>query len=128
MTFDNNDDIISVKSAPHTLLFPLAKGIVHHGGVGTMAAALKSRKPQLIIPFSVDQPFWANRLYKMGYSLKPLSEKTLTQKDLENRFVEMGNEVNISKAKEIGKLIEKENGTNNAVKYLEDVFELSKNK
>lgn len=128
MTFDNNDDIISVKSAPHTLLFPLAKGIVHHGGVGTMAAALKSGKPQLIIPFSVDQPFWANRLYKMGYSLKPLSEKTLTQKDLENRFVEMGKEVNISKAKEIGKLIEKENGTNNAVKYLENIYEMSKNK
>lgn len=62
MSFESNENILSIKSASHTLLFPHAKGIVHHGGVGTMAAALKSGKPQLIMPFSVDQPFWANSI------------------------------------------------------------------
>lgn len=120
--FENSEDILAVKGAPHNLLFPFAKGIVHHGGVGTMAATLQSGKPQLIIPFSVDQPFWANRLYKMGYALKPIVEKTLTVKDLEDRFIEMDEETNIRKAKEIGNIINKENGTSDALKYLETIY------
>ncbi len=122
MTFNDNKNILAVPQAPHTLLFPLAKGIVHHGGVGTMATALKSGKPQLIIPFSVDQPFWANRLYKMGYALKPLYEKTLQVQDLVQSFKGMEIPANISSANKIRELIVNERGTDNTIDYLEKIY------
>ena len=54
-----------------------------------MAAALKSGKPQIIIPFAVDQPFWAKRLYKLGYALKPIKEIEVTTEELISRFKEL---------------------------------------
>ena len=107
------------ESAPHALLFERIKGVVHHGGIGTTAAALRAGIPQQIIPFSTDQPFWANRLYKLGYCLKPLKEKKLTAADLVNSFHEMENPDRCSKAKEMAKDIRNENGTANTIEYLE---------
>lgn len=122
MDFDNLDNVLSIKSAPHSLLFPLSKGIVHHGGVGTMAAALKSGKPQLIIPFSVDQPFWASRLYNLGYALKPLYEKSISVDDLSQAFVDMDNSVNIYKSMSIKSKLDTENGNINVIKFIESVY------
>lgn len=115
----NNERIYITKQAPHDLLFAASKGAIHHGGVGTMAAALCAGIPQLIIPFSVDQPFWANRLYKLGYAIKPLREKTLTVDDLSSALIEMDNSRIQYMAKKIGEKISLENGVENAVVYLE---------
>lgn len=120
MSFANHKNILALPQAPHTLLFPHAKGIVHHGGVGTLATALKSGKPQLIIPFSVDQPFWANRLNKLGYALKPLYEKSLQVQDLVQSFYDMEKSENIASAKKIKELIERERGTDHVIDYIEN--------
>lgn len=122
MNFENEENILAVSSAPHNMLFPLSKGIMHHGGVGTMASALKAGKPQLIMPFSVDQPFWANRLYKLGYAIKPLSENNLTVEDLINSFKEMDKEKYINSATEIMKKLNSENGNENLIKYIENIY------
>jgi len=52
-----------------------------------MAAALCAGVTQLIIPFSVDQP--ANRLYRLGWTMKPLRKKALTADDLSNALIDM---------------------------------------
>ena len=84
-----------------------------------MAAALKSGIPQQIIPFSVDQPFWADRLYKLRYGLKPLKEKNLSTEDLVNSF-KMMNDFGIqTKAKQVGEKINAEKGNERIVEYLE---------
>lgn len=120
ISFEKEEEILTIKTAPHTLLFPLAKGILHHGGVGTMAAALKSGKPQLIMPFAVDQPFWANRLYKFGYALKPIKEMKVTVEELVSRFQELDKPQIKQKAQDIKNVLAQENGTENALKYIED--------
>lgn len=112
-----------VKAAPHPLLFPRARGIIHHGGVGTMAAALRAGKPQMIIPFSVDQPFWAKRLYRLGYSLKPMREKEVTAEALAGAFADMDNAEVIKRAEEIAATINGENATADTVKYLAGIIE-----
>lgn len=122
MTFENEDNIFAVQKAPHRLIFKKAKGIVHHGGVGTMSEALLSGVPQLIIPFTVDQPFWAHRLYTKGYAISPLREKNLLTSDLVNALKEMENEKYIKNAKEIKEIIESENGLENTVKYIEKLY------
>lgn len=121
MTFEEEENVFAIDKAPHRLIFKGAKGIIHHGGVGTMSEALLSGVPQLIIPFSVDQPFWAHLLHSKGYAIRPLKEKNLQVTDLVKALKEMENEKYINKAKEIKKIIEVEKGTESAVKYIEKV-------
>lgn len=118
----DDENILLIKEAPHEKIFPLCKGIIHHGGVGTMATALISGKPQLIIPFSADQPFWASLLYKNGYTIKPIKEKDISSKTLEHSLRQMEDIETIKKAKEIKGIIERENGVHNAVKYIEKIY------
>jgi len=47
-------------------LLPSAAAIVHHGGIGTAARALKAGVPQLIMPWGWDQFDNAYRLEKLG--------------------------------------------------------------
>ena len=51
---------------PHAELLPRACLVVHHGGVGTSAQALRAGKPQLVTPFLADQPDNAARLVSLG--------------------------------------------------------------
>jgi UDP:flavonoid glycosyltransferase YjiC (YdhE family) len=52
--------------APFSEVLPRAAAIVHHGGIGTAAQALLAGVPQLITPFSYDQPDNAARLRNLG--------------------------------------------------------------
>jgi rhamnosyltransferase subunit B len=52
--------------APYSLLFPRAESIVHQGGIGTLAQALRSGRPQLIVPFYADQIDNASRAVRLG--------------------------------------------------------------
>jgi UDP:flavonoid glycosyltransferase YjiC (YdhE family) len=56
----------AVQYVPHSLIFPHAEAIVHHGGVGTTAQALRSGRPQLIVPYMGDQPDNAARMVRLG--------------------------------------------------------------
>jgi UDP:flavonoid glycosyltransferase YjiC (YdhE family) len=40
--------------------------LVHHGGIGTTAAALAAGVPQVVVPFSHDQPDNAHRVRRLG--------------------------------------------------------------
>lgn len=55
--------------APHSLLFPRAAAVVHHGGIGTTGQALRSGRPQLVAPFMGDQPDNAARVARLGAGL-----------------------------------------------------------
>ncbi len=52
--------------APFRQLLPLCGAVVHHGGVGTTAAALEAGCPQLILPLAWDQPDNAARVTRLG--------------------------------------------------------------
>lgn len=119
--FESSDMLLCLEKAPHRLLFKESKGILHHGGVGTMAEALLSGQPQVIMPFNVDQPFWAHRLYQQGLALKPLREKTLTLDDLTRAFISMDGEEIKDSARTIAKKLNGQNGIENCVKLIESI-------
>jgi rhamnosyltransferase subunit B len=52
--------------APFRQLFPRCAAAVHHGGVGTTAAALAAGCAQVILPLAWDQPDNARRVARMG--------------------------------------------------------------
>jgi len=58
--------IVTVPYAPHSEVMPRACAIVHQGGVGTTAQAMRAGKPMLVVPFSHDQPDNAERLRRHG--------------------------------------------------------------
>jgi len=51
---------------PLRLLLPRCVAIVHAGGIGTTAAAMKSGTPQLIVPHGHDQPDNGARVKRLG--------------------------------------------------------------
>ncbi len=51
---------------PFSLLLARTALFTHHGGIGTMAQALRAGVPQLITPFNFDQPDNAARLKRLG--------------------------------------------------------------
>jgi rhamnosyltransferase subunit B len=61
--------IFTIDQAPHGALFPRAKAIVHHCGIGTLAQALRAGRPQLGVPFVFDQPDNSTRLAMLGVGL-----------------------------------------------------------
>jgi rhamnosyltransferase subunit B len=55
-----------VASAPYARMFPAASVVVHHGGFGTCAEALRAGKPSLVTPFAFDQFDTAARVHDAG--------------------------------------------------------------
>lgn len=60
------DDVMTVSYAPFSELFPRAAVIVHHGGIGTTALALRAGRPMLVVPDSYAQPDTAARVTRLG--------------------------------------------------------------
>jgi UDP:flavonoid glycosyltransferase YjiC (YdhE family) len=59
-------DAIAVEYAPHGELFPRAAAVVHQGGAGTLALALRSGRPMVVVPYAHDQPDNAHRAARLG--------------------------------------------------------------
>jgi rhamnosyltransferase subunit B len=55
-------NLLAVASAPYAKVFPAAAAIIHHGGFGTCAEAVRAGKPSLVTPFAFDQFDTAARL------------------------------------------------------------------
>ncbi|OMG10169.1 glycosyltransferase [Actinomyces naeslundii] len=76
LSVSGGGDILAVEEVPLGGLLPRAAAIVHHGGVGTVGAALHAGTPQVISPFFGDQSFWAGRLRELGVAPRPLMRIT----------------------------------------------------
>ena len=60
------DGVVAFDYVPFSELFPRAAAIVHQGGVGTTAQAMRSGRPMLVVPYAHDQPDNAERLTRLG--------------------------------------------------------------
>jgi rhamnosyltransferase subunit B len=58
--------ILYVPHAPFTKLLPKVSAIVHHGGIGTCAEALRAATPQIVMPLSHDQFDNGGRIETLG--------------------------------------------------------------
>jgi UDP:flavonoid glycosyltransferase YjiC (YdhE family) len=56
--------------APFRQLLPLCAAVVHHGGIGTTAAALAAGPPQVVLPLAWDQPDNARRVQGLGVGIR----------------------------------------------------------
>jgi UDP:flavonoid glycosyltransferase YjiC (YdhE family) len=75
-------DLLVADSLPYDWLFPRVAAVVHHGGAGTTGLALQAGVPAIVVPFTVDQPFWGSRVAALGVGPTPIPRKRLTQERL----------------------------------------------
>lgn len=60
------DSAAHFEYAPFSEVLPRSAALVYHGGIGSAAQALRAGIPQLVSPFSYDQPDNAARLARLG--------------------------------------------------------------
>jgi sterol 3beta-glucosyltransferase len=92
--YRSSDTVLYLNAIPHDWLLSRCKMIVHHGGAGTIiSAGLRAGIPNVIIPFTADQPFWGRRAYAIGVAPKPILVKNLSVKNLTHAIVEASDNV-----------------------------------
>lgn len=113
-------DVLVIDGAPHDWLFPRMGAIVHHGGAGTTAAALRSGVPALVTPFTADQPFWGQRVYSLGVGPKPIPRSRLTSDRLVEAIEGMVSDQSMrDRAAALGEKIRAEDGVGRAVEIID---------
>jgi UDP:flavonoid glycosyltransferase YjiC (YdhE family) len=94
--------------------------IIHHGGAGTTAAALRAGVPAIITPFTSDQPFWGRRVYQLGVGPKLIPRQKLTVEKLVQAIdLATDDQTMRQRAAELGKRIRAEAGVARAVEIIE---------
>ncbi|MEY2849359.1 MAG: hypothetical protein RI885_2026 [Actinomycetota bacterium] len=112
----SDDDVFVTESVPHDWLFSRVDATVHHGGAGTTGAALRAGRPTVVVPFTVDQPFWGGRAHALGAGPMPIPRKRLTADGLAAALRQaVGDSRMRARADEIGRLIRAEDGVARAV-------------
>lgn len=117
---DLPDNVFLLNSVPHDWLFPQMAAIVHHGGAGTTAAALRAGVPSVVVPFFGDQPFWGDRVMKLGTSPSPIPKAELTVDRLATAITTAVTDSRMQQqAQMIGAAIRAENGVQRAVEVVD---------
>lgn len=119
---ESSENVFVIDEAPHDVLFPKVRAVVHHGGAGTTAAVLRAGVPQLVIPFLADQGFWGSRVAVAGIGPAPIPRRRLTVDSLEAALRELtGNTAYQATAASLGSLIRREDGLAEAARIIESI-------
>jgi rhamnosyltransferase subunit B len=118
----SNDDVLVAAYAPFSALFPRAAAIVHQGGIGTTAQALRSGKPMIVMPFSHDQPDNAARVKRLGTG--DVIPRRKYRADRVSRTLQhlLSDSAVLRTASEIGTAIQAEHGITSAADALERLY------
>ena len=111
-----SERLLLIPPVPHSWLFPLVDCVVHHGGAGTTGSAFRAGRPQIVVPFAVDQPFWARRTVSLGVSPGFIPRRALSARRLATLLRQAFSEEDYRVAgRDIGTKIETERGVARAV-------------
>ncbi len=105
-----SEDILAVNYAPYSQILPHACAIVHQGGIGTTAQALRAGRPTLVMPYSHDQPDNAARVERLGTS-RTIPRKQYSASQAAKELSKLLNNSSYAiKAAEVAGILKKENG------------------
>jgi UDP:flavonoid glycosyltransferase YjiC (YdhE family) len=116
------DRILTVPYADYRTLFPYAAAVVHQGGIGTTAEALRAGVPSLIVPFNFDQPDNAARAQRLRVALA-LPRRKYNKRHAYYAIHRLLRDVALrERANALGEAIRTENGTTAAVDAMEGLL------
>jgi len=120
-----NPNVLAIDRAPFDILFPKADFVIHHGGGGTTATALKAGIPQMICPILHpvgDQNFWGKQIQKKGLGIKPIPLEKLTIKKLVQSVEDLMNGNFEKNTTLMSQQIKEEDGLAEALRIIENHF------
>jgi UDP:flavonoid glycosyltransferase YjiC (YdhE family) len=110
------ESVLAIEGAPHDWLFPQVAAAVHHGGAGTTGVALRTATPNIIVPFTYDNPFWAWRIAELCAGPPGIPPKDLTAERLADAIhTVLHDEAMRQRRQEISQAIQAEDGVARAV-------------
>ena len=113
------EGVLAVPYAPHGSLFPRAQVIIHQGGIGTTAQALRAGRPMLVVPHAFDQPDNALRVVKLGVA-RTLSPKHYVATRVATQLRAILAEPRYAqRAVEVGRMVQAEAGDQQACDAIE---------
>ena len=75
--------------------------------------------PSIVAPFAGDQPFWADRLTRVGIAPPSIPQKALTARRLRESLALAGDPRMLARARSVGDAMSREHGVANAVAHIE---------
>lgn len=116
------DSAIALEYAPYSELFPRASAIVHQGGVGTTAQALRSGKPMVVVPWAHDQFDNADRVQRLGVA-RTVDRERYTVRTAAGSLRKVLDDPEFAhRADAVGRQVRAENGTATACDAIEKVL------
>lgn len=116
-------NVYPVDYISHSWLFPQAACVVHHGGAGTLAAAIRAGVPSIIVPHKSDQLLWARDAHSIGYTVPPISLQSLSADRLGLAIaMTLGTPRFRTEAQKLSMQIKAEQGTKKAVHLIEQLI------
>jgi sterol 3beta-glucosyltransferase len=108
--------IHAVPAVAYDWLLPRVSALVHHGGAGSTALALRAGVPSVTTYFGFDQKLWGERVHALGAGPAPLAADRLTADSLAEaiRAVTATDSMRI-RAREVAGILAKEDGVKTAV-------------
>jgi rhamnosyltransferase subunit B len=113
------ETIFAAPYAPYSRVMPRSAAIVHQGGIGTTAQALRAGRPTLIVPWGHDQPDNAERTRKLGTGLMLPRHQYSARSAASHLRQLLETESYTTVASEMSKKISAENGVGNACDRIE---------
>ena len=117
--------VMAIPYAPHATVFPRASVVVHQGGIGTTAEAMRAGRPMLVVPYSHDQPDHAARLKRLGVARSIPRERYNTAIAAREIAALVRDKSYADRAAYIGARVRGETGLANACDLLEGVLRKS---
>lgn len=114
-----DERVLFVGDMPHEQLFPRVAAVVHHGGAGTTAQALRAGRPQLVLPFTMDQPFFGRRVHEIGVGAAPVPTSEATAERLRRALADTLAPQVAQRAASVGRVVQGEDGVGGAVAVIE---------
>ncbi|NLG22977.1 MAG: glycosyltransferase family 1 protein [Actinomycetales bacterium] len=114
-----DERVLFVGDVPHELLFPRMAAVVHHGGAGTTAQALRAGRPQVVLPFTMDQPFFGRRVHEIGVGAAPVPTPEASPERLRSALHTALSSAVQDRARMVGRLVRGEDGVGGAAGLIE---------
>jgi UDP:flavonoid glycosyltransferase YjiC (YdhE family) len=121
--FASDDDILYVPTAPHHVIFPHCRAVVHHGGAGTTQSVMRAGKPSVVVANISEQEVWGRALRRLGMAGRPAVRRSVKAGALAQRIrAVLASPAMAARAREVAGAMANEHGVDAAVALIMRTF------
>jgi UDP:flavonoid glycosyltransferase YjiC (YdhE family) len=116
------EGVVAFDYVPYSDLFPRAAAIVHQGGIGTTAQAMRAGRPMLVMPYGHDQPDNGARVARLGIA-RVISRRDYRPERAATELRRLLEEPGFARrAAEVGERVRQEDGVAAACEAIEQLL------